>query len=280
MRKGKLSVVVLIMLIGLSRGQAQETNQTNPGGYLGIFVTPAEGDQRGVVVREVFPDGPAAKAGVRAGDRVVKIADQDVTGVKAFMQTIAATKAGGTLTLKVVRGDKEQDITVTLGQRRQPLETFLERVPGFPGGKQFAFLGVQTQPLTADLRKRLAIGATGGAVVVEVVPNSPAAQAGLKSDDVITSINDREIQDPARLREVIQEVGPGKEAALHVLRGKDNLTLKATLRDGAIGQFLTPGNERFPMLDVESMFDAMRRVRELERRVAELEQRLRTLEKK
>jgi len=52
------------------------------------------------------------------------------------------------------------------------------------------------------------------------------------------------------------------------------------LREGAFGQFLTPGDDRFPMLDVESMFDSARRIRELERRIEELEKRLREQDKK
>jgi hypothetical protein len=61
---------------------------------------------------------------------------------------------------------------------------------------------------------------------------------------------------------------------------KDNLTLKAMLRQGSFGTFLTPGDERFPTLDIESLTASSSRLRDLERRLAALEQRVRELEKK
>ena len=112
------------------------------------------------------------------------------------------------------------------------------------------------------------------------MPNSPAARAGLKRDDVITAVDERPVKAPADLSDAVQKAGPGKEVALRVVRGKEKLTIKATLREGAFGYFLTPGEGRFPTVDVESIFDQGRRIRELEHRVAELEKRLRALEKK
>jgi hypothetical protein len=71
----------------------------------------------------------------------------------------------------------------------------------------------------------------------------------------------------------LQQAGAGKEVTLQVVRGQEELSLKAKLREGRFGLFLTPGDERFPTLDVESMVDPARQVRELNRRVQELEKR-------
>jgi hypothetical protein len=93
-------------------------------------------------------------------------------------------------------------------------------------------------------------------------------------------VDDRPVQAPADLRDAVQKAGPGKEVTLQVVRGKEKLAVKATLREGTFGFFLTPGEDRFPTVDVESMFDQGRRIRELERRIEELEKRLRAVEKK
>jgi serine protease Do len=140
--------------------------------------------------------------------------------------------------------------------------------------------GVQTQALTSELKERLKVETDTGAVVTEVVPNSPAAKAGLKRDDVITAVEDRPVRAPADLRDAVQKAGTGKEVAVQVVRGKEKLSVVATLREGVFGFFLTPGEDRFPTADVESMFEHGRRVRELERRIEELEKRLGELEKK
>jgi hypothetical protein len=58
------------------------------------------------------------------------------------------------------------------------------------------------------------------------------------------------------------------------------ISRKATLRERAFGDVLTPGEDRLPMVDVESMVEQSRRIRELERRVEELEKRIHKLEKK
>jgi S1-C subfamily serine protease len=248
--------------------------------YLGIMVNAPQAGERGIQVREVTPDSPAAKAGLRASDQIIKVDDRDVTSVEQFLQTVASHKPNDKMTLHVMRGGQEQMITATLGERPAGGEIARTGRPGLLTGLQPAFLGVQTQPLTAELKQRLQVQADTGAVVTEVVPNSPAAKAGLKADDVITAINDKAVRDPAQLREVIQEAGPDHDVTIKVARGNQNLTVQAKLGLAGLGMFLTPGGERFPTLDVESMMEHSRRLREMERRIEDLEKRVRELEKK
>jgi S1-C subfamily serine protease len=273
---------LLVLCLVLANGRAQDatpTVQAKP--FLGVAIIPVD-NSGGIAVREVTPESPAAKAGLKTGDRVIKIGDQEVKGVEQFLETVAAKKPGDQLTLQIRRAGKEQDLTVTLGAR-PATPALLPKGPdllGQFGARRPAFLGVQTQPLTPELKKRLETTVDAGAVVIDIVPNSPADKAGLKSDDIITAIDSRSIEHPMHLREAVQQAGPGKVVELKIVRGKEPLVLKTTLGEGAFGQFLTPGNERFPTVDMESMFDSARRVRELERRVAELEKQLRELLKK
>jgi S1-C subfamily serine protease len=272
---------VLALSLLLAAGvvvQAQPGGEpANPRSYLGVLVGPAEEGGTGIVVREVTPDSSAAKAGLKAGDRIVKLNEGEVRDPAKFSSAVATRKPGEKLRLGILRDGKEQTLTVTLGERPAGNAS---PVPGFPAPRQPAFLGVQTQPLTPELKSRLHVEADGGAVVTEVVPNSPASQAGLKPDDVITAVDDHPVKTPIELRDAVQKAGPGKKVTLQVLRGKEKLSLGATLREGAIGFFLTPGEDRFPTVDVESMLEQGRRIRELERRVDELEKRLREREKK
>jgi len=295
---GLLAMALLIV----SSGRAQDTNPKNPTdtppksskdttpksspdttpkssarGYLGIMVVPAETAERGgVVVRDVAPASPAASAGLRSGDRITKFADADVKDVQSFLQSLGSKKPGEKLTFRVLRNDKEQTIAVTVGQRPSNQGNTPPRGPeAVPGDRRPAFLGVQTQPLAPEERKRLDIRAEGGVIVADVLPNSPAAKAGLKAGDVITAFNERSINDPAQLREAIQRVGASQEVTLKVARGKEQVTLKANLREGAPGQLTTPGDNRFPQPNVESNVAPARRIRELERRIQELEKQLR-----
>ena len=274
----RVSCFVLVAAVGAVLGLSDRTAAQEPRGFLGVTVAPADGG-RGVIIKDVTADSPAARAGLKVGDRVVKVGDQDVKDAEAFVKTVSARKPGDKLAMTVQRDGKEQTLTATLGERpgsvaRQP------ELPLLPPGGSPAFLGVNVQPLTAELRKQLKVDVEEGVVVTEVIPKSPAEKAGLKRDDVITAVGGHPVKGPEDLREQVQKAGPGKELTLAVARGGEKLTLKATPRAGAFGSFVVPGDERFPFPEVGSMSDQGRRIRELERRVDELERRLKELEAK
>jgi S1-C subfamily serine protease len=208
---------------------------------------------------------------------LVKVNDETVRDIEAFTRGIANHKPGDKIQVGIVRDGKEQTLTATLGERPA------QEGPAFPeirGQGRPAFLGVQAQPLTPELKEQVHAQADKGVVVMEVVPNSRAPKAGLKRDDVITAVDDLQIKALGDLFTAVQKAGSDKPITFHLMRGKENLSFKAALREGSFGRFLTPSAERFPSLDVESMIDQGRRIRELEHRVAELEKRIRELEKK
>jgi serine protease Do len=269
--------MLFLLTSSLPVGAQPPGDQQTPRGFLGVLVSLAEEGQNGVLVREVTPDSPAAKAGLKAGDRVIKIGDEEVRDVEKFMRTVAAKKPGDQLLLGILRDGKERNLTATLGDRPAREVPLLPSRPGF---RRPAFLGVQTQELTPEQKERLKVDTEVGVVVSEVVPDSPADKAGLKRDDVITALGDRPTTSPAELRDDIQKSGPNKEVTLHVLRGKEKLSIKATPGENAYGFFPAPGDERFVPLGPESMLDQARRIRELERRIGELEKQLRELQKK
>lgn len=70
----------------------------------------------GVLVTEVEPDSPAAKAGLRAGDVIVKVGDTEVASPDALHKAMGGTKPGGELALHVLRKGSRQKVTVTLGK--------------------------------------------------------------------------------------------------------------------------------------------------------------------
>jgi S1-C subfamily serine protease len=273
------AIVILIPSLGWAAAAIQAKRPAPP--FLGVTLGQTERNELGVMIREVTSDGPAAKAGVKVGDRITKIDNQDMQNITMFMQTMEAKKPGDKLTLHVIREGKEQDIAVTVGERPQLPDDPLRQRPG--GELQWrhpAFIGVQTMPLTLELKNRLQIKADTGVVIVDVSLDSPAAKAGIKHDDVVTDVNGTKIQDPPQLRDIIQQNGIDKEATVQISRGNEQLTLKVRPSENA---FAAPGipwrSERFPM-DLESLSDSVRKIRELERRIDDLEKRVRELEGK
>ncbi len=113
------------------------------------------------------------------------------------------------------------------------------------------WIGVQIQPVTADVADSLGLKNAEGPLVAEAQANSPAAKAGIASGDVITSVNGETIKDARELAKRIGALAPGATAKLGVLsKGKDK-TVNVTLADypkdqtarAGSGDRQTPGSE-------------------------------------
>ena len=76
------------------------------------------------------------------------------------------------------------------------------------------WIGVQIQPVTAEIADSLGLKSTKGALVAETQPNSPASAAGIKSGDVILGIDGERIDGPRDLARRVAALGPGKKADL------------------------------------------------------------------
>jgi serine protease Do len=80
------------------------------------------------------------------------------------------------------------------------------------------WLGVQIQPVTEEVADSLGLKAATGALVAEPQPGGPAAAAGLKPGDIITSVDGVEVKDPRELARRIASLGPNKAVDLRLIR--------------------------------------------------------------
>ncbi len=97
------------------------------------------------------------------------------------------------------------------------------------GSVSRGWIGVQIQPVTADIADSLGLKKAEGALVAEPQPNGPASKAGIESGDVITAVNGEPVKDARELARTIGSLAPGAAVKLNVLhKGQDkvvNLTL-------------------------------------------------------
>jgi serine protease Do len=97
------------------------------------------------------------------------------------------------------------------------------------GSVSRGWIGVQIQPVTADIADSLGLKKAEGALVAEPQANGPAAKAGIESGDVITAVNGEPVKDARELARTIGSLAPGNAVKLNVLhKGQDkviNLTL-------------------------------------------------------
>ena len=95
------------------------------------------------------------------------------------------------------------------------------------------YLGVGTEDMTPDKAKRLGLGFELGALVNVVNPGSPAATAGLRSNDIITEVAGRRIENSAGLQHIIQSRAPGESVELAYVRAGRRATAKVQIAGNA-----------------------------------------------
>jgi serine protease Do len=260
------TVALLSSLWGISHSWAERSSKP----FVGILAEPksANAEQTGVIIRDVTPDSPAAQAGLKRGDVIDKIGDKEVKNFDDLANTLSAHKPGDKVAFHIRRDGKDENVTVTLGQRPALREG------DAPRDKPTAFLGVESRDLTPELKQKLGVDIDAGAVVVEVVPDTPADKAGLLKGDVITSFDGQEVANPEDLRQAVRQAGAGKQVTLKVARGKEMKELKTQLEESPADLFVIPlppfGGRGRPQ-ELERLESKVER---LEKRVHELEQKL------
>lgn len=97
------------------------------------------------------------------------------------------------------------------------------------GDDDSSWLGVETHEVTSDKAKELKLSAERGVLLGKIVPDSPAAKAGLKENDVVTEINGQRVEGAAQFRRMIHEIPAGRSIQLSVWRDGRTQTISATL---------------------------------------------------
>jgi serine protease Do len=119
------------------------------------------------IVQEVRPNSPAAQAGFQPKDRIVRVEDKPVSTVAVIKQVLGSRYAGETVSVVIERDQQELTVEVKLAEKLEPF--------------QFGWLGIISPREPAEAVTELNIA--------QVLPESPAAQAGLQKQDVIASID-------------------------------------------------------------------------------------------
>jgi serine protease Do len=219
-----------------------------------------DSDQHGVLVADVTQGSPADKAGLRGSDRQVEIDGQparvggdvivaiDGQSVRDFEDLVAylvrQTNVGQTVTLTVLRNDKEEAIQVELAARpKQEVQRSQPENVGTAG----AWLGIQGLTLTPQIAQAMDLASDQTGVLVEqVVQGSPAHTAGLRGSykafvlngqrvliggDVITAVDGQAIAEVRDLTALMQQTEPGQTVNLTVLRDGKQIEVPVELAE-------------------------------------------------
>ena len=232
------------------------------GGWLGVGVSEVSADkmktlrlpeERGALLGKIVPDSPAAKAGLKENDVVLEINGQGIEGTEQFRRMIHEIPAGRTANLTVWRDGRSQNIKVTVGKHdagnmkvfADGPKSFAFKMPPMPAMPDLSglehlrsfsmispgrpLLGIDAETLEGDFGNYFGAPNGEGVLVRGVFASSPAAKAGLKAGDVITSLNGERVRNASELREKLLTNREGKSIKLGVLRNKSGVTLNVEI---------------------------------------------------
>jgi serine protease Do len=168
---------------------------------------------RGALVSSVEKDGPAAQAGVAAGDVILAVGGHPIERFGELSSYIASMRPGSEAMLGVWRNGKEQRVgvkVVELKEQQQPL--IARNQPKAHPADQASELGLTVRPLEAREKEQ---AGTAGSLVVEGV-SGPAQAADVQPGDIILGINGKRVHSTKELQEAAR--GAGKNVALLIQR--------------------------------------------------------------
>ncbi len=196
------------------------------------------GQARGALVASITPDGPAAKAGIQAGDVIVSFDGKDVSDMHRLPLMVAETDVDKPVDVVVFRKGQNVKLKVKIGElssKESPDEEGGRpdhKAPAPPSGEKVDELGLTVSPINDALRKRLDIKkGVNGVVVTSMTPESIAGEQGLLVGDVISEAGQQEVKSAKDLIERARQSKKDGKPLLLLINRKDDLQFVAITLD-------------------------------------------------
>ena len=193
-------------------------------GYLGVHIQDFSPElaksfnfnqSGGVLIGDVSANTPAANAGLKKGDVIVKLNGQAESDSNDLRNTISQMSPGTQVKLDIWRDGKVQPFTVTLGELPKDKETAESSDDSSSGEIQ----GIDVQDLTPEISQQLNLpSGTHGVVVTSVDPASAAAAAGINRGDLIQEINHKPVTSASQYKQLMSGAS-GQPILLLINRG-------------------------------------------------------------
>jgi serine protease Do len=190
-----------------------------------------DNDDKGVKITSVTEESAAEKAGLKQDDVITKIDESKIEDPQDLTEVIRKHKPGDKISITYLRGGKEQKATAELHKWRginigaDNFRMFSPgRVPGMPGSPEAPNApGAPRKIRIVGGAPRLGMSVQDteegkGVKVVDVDEDSNAAKAGLKEDDVISHINDKEVNTADEIAREVRDSRDKASVKLKVLR--------------------------------------------------------------
>jgi serine protease Do len=176
-------------------------------------------DTKGALVAQINKDSPAEKAGIKVGDFILRFNGTAVEDTRHLRNLVAAAAPGSKVEIVLLRDGKERTVEVTLAELKG------ERSSAGKGeeseeGANTPDVGLTVEPLSANKAKELSYEKAEGVLITDVDEDSPAAEAGLQPDDLITEVNHEKVTSVDGFRNALAKA-KDKGNALLLVKRKD-----------------------------------------------------------
>jgi serine protease Do len=194
-------------------------------GFIGIQIADVTPDNakffhlskaEGALVSDVTPDSPGAKAGMKTGDVITELDGKAITDAGQLQMLVGQKRPGDTVHLDVMRDDKPINVAVTLGDLNSPNNT--EAASTEHKGRWGVSLGDLDQNARNELQQEGASQGVNihGAIVENVVPGSPADNAGISRGDVIMEVDRKPMKSASDVAQALGSVANGQDVLVLV----------------------------------------------------------------
>ena len=263
--KGLWGLVILILGAAVILTAAKTQANPDSDGWLGVVIQNIDKDLQeseglpstdGVFVIDVVDGSPAEKAGLERGDVILDFNGKEARSVRRLTREIEWAKPGDEVQMVVLKDGKEKKtLAVTIGEDKDrptewsffgpgdmdwvspPNAPDAPTPPTAPHAWTFSLgqltgnhIGVSLYDLSDQLAKHYG-APDGGALINEVVEDSPAEKAGLEAGDVIVKMDGKAVEDVDEIREAIADKDEGDKIAVTVLRNGSEKTFDVGIEE-------------------------------------------------
>ncbi|MBS7541456.1 Do family serine endopeptidase [Ancylobacter lacus] len=185
------------------------------------------GRPRGALVGGLTDGGPAAKAGIKAGDVIVKFDGKDVKDMRSLPIVVADTAVDKEVDVVVVRKGQEETLRLKVGRLEESEKVeqaaLAKKAPEAPKPPTSRLMGLELSEITTELRGKFKIkDEVKGVVVTSVEGGTAAADKGLKPGLVILEVNQEAVSHPADIeRRLAALKKEGRRSALLMVSDAD-----------------------------------------------------------
>jgi serine protease Do len=182
-------------------------------------------DTEGALVSQVIEGSPAEKAGVKAGDIILKFNDHAVTGAANLKNIVGLEKPGSKAKLTIWRDGKTQDVNVTIAERTDKMASAGNPISPAETSNE---LGIEIEKVPAAAAEQMGLK-EGEGVRVKEVSDGVGGRMGLRSGDVILEVDGKPVNDISEFNSAVKQSVKNKLIRLKVQRGTSKLFLASAI---------------------------------------------------